>query len=196
MPRATDLAVAYVGRANSIVDTHTIDPARRRTYRFRQGLVLEAISFLRGPDHLAETRAWQARPAVDLADLPATSAEAQTLAQAIIRTEDCAVQVGRGIASSIAELLQPVLPILNREFAVAGAENVARLAIVTQQLAGRIGDSAAFSHLAAPSVAAVTQPRSAPTARFDEWYCAWPAAMARWQLSHPVRVDPQGQWRR
>jgi hypothetical protein len=51
-----DLAVAYVGRANSIVDTYTIASARRRTYRFRQGLALEAISFLRGPDHLAETR--------------------------------------------------------------------------------------------------------------------------------------------
>jgi hypothetical protein len=190
------LAITYVGRSNSIIDSHTIDPARRRAYRFRQGLALEAISFLRGPDQLSETRKWQARLAVDLADLPSTRGEAQTLAQAIIRTEDCAVQVGQGVASSVAELLRPIQPVLNREFAEAPAENVARLAIVTQHLARRIGDSAALSHLAAPSVAVVSRARSAPSTRYDEWYCAWPAAMARWQLSNPALVDPQGQWRR
>jgi hypothetical protein len=193
------LATAYIGSANTLIDRTPLDdvkPSALQRLRFASGMALESISYLRGPRHLVETRAWQQRLSEDLHqhEQPAPE-EVTALAQAIVRAEHSAAQFGIASGATVVELLSPLHDLLDEGLAKSVPENRDRLLLVMSRLAEKINDKSLQERYRVPTKAASPPAATAPPAvRYDEWYVAWEVAMACWSpWSRPRGRD---EWRR
>lgn len=190
------LALAYAGRANRIISSaDNISSAARADTRFRAGLTFEAISYLQGPNRIDQTRAWHQRLAADLNSRSRTEpAEVIAVAQAIIRTEHSAVWAGLGSGESVGQLLAPIQSILEDAIARTPAENCVRLGTNISRFAGMIRDKDAPERYRSIISSDTTITWSPQPSRHDEWYCAWPAAYARWDRR--PGLTNRDEWRR
>ena len=191
-----ELALAYAGRANRMInDTAGLRSGFTADARFRVGLAFEGISHLQGPGKLDETRKWQRRLIADLEHRsPVEPAEVLAVAQAMLRTEHWAVYAGFSSGNSVSQLLEPIRPMLDEAIVRSPAENAARFGVVVTRLGEEIGDTRMVQEYGAAVLAAAETVSEAPRMRYDEWYCASPAAQSRW--AHRRRPAERDEWRR
>ena len=191
-----ELALAYAGRANRMINEGSgASSVFTADARFRVGLAFEGISHLQGPGKLGETRKWQRRLIADLEHRsPIEPAEVLAVAQAILRTEHSAVYAGFSSGQSVSRLLEPIKPMLDEAIRRSPAENTARFGVVMSRLAEAIGDTRTVQAYGDAVRAAAETTWEVPPVRYDEWYCAAPAAQARW--THRSRASDRDEWRR
>lgn len=191
-----ELALAYAGRANRMInETAGLKSGFTADVRFRVGLAFEGISHLQGPGKLDETRKWQRRLIADLEHrIPIEPAEVLAVAQAILRTEHWAVCAEFSSGKSVSQLLEPIRPMLDEAIRRSPAESTARFGVVASRLAEEIGDTRMVEVYGDAVLAAAETTWKEPPMRYDEWYCASPAAQARW--AHRRRPSDRDEWRR
>ena len=185
-----DAAVLYAARAHDVQDQLQGATA---SLRLRRLIVLESVSYLRGAPTVTETRAWHEALADHLQrhgwDNPG---EPLAIAHALMRTEHAAWTAGVPSGATVAELLEPIAEQLAEALARTTAENRQRFEISRARLAAVIDDDPPES--AAPTMAARDGVAPARSGRYDEWYCAYPVAVARWDARGNARGDDE--WRR
>lgn len=183
-----DAAALYVGLGQDGTRSTSV----AAWLRFRRLVVMEGISYLQGPTSIDKTREWQQTLVAHL-DRYGGPHDALAAAHAMIRAEHAAWTAGVASGATVDELLQPLEELLEEGLRKAPAENRARFELVRSRLAkvigGRVGQTAPGALQSTG-----TGDATASQDRFDEWYCAHPVAMARWDH----RGNPRGsdEWRR
>jgi hypothetical protein len=182
-----DAAALYAGIGQDSIT----DPAQGAWLRFRRLIVMEGVSYLGGAPSVEKTRQWQQTLIAHL-DRFEASGDPIAVAYAIIRAEHAAWTAGVTSGATVDELLEPLEELLKESLSRAPTENRARFELVRSRLAELIGGSAA------PGMDKlgnrVRGRESTDGERFDEWYCAHPMAIARWD----ARAYSRGadEWRR
>lgn len=182
-----DAAALYVGFGQHLPGVHA-----DAWLRFRRLMVMEGLSFLRGPAAVSETRAWQAA-LVEHLDRhgPGHHGEPLAVAHAMIRAEHSAWTAGVASGANVPELLQPLGDLLEEALRRAPTENRERHEVESSRLeAALAGGSTAPAPHPAAGKAPINSGAARGAGRFDEWYCAHPIATARWDQRHHARGAP------
>jgi hypothetical protein len=183
-----DTALIYIGVAQRVAGEHATG-----WLRFRRLMICEAVSYLRGPGSIEETREWHAALVKHLNDHGASQpADPLAVAHAIMKTEHAAWTAGVASGATVEELLEPLADCLPVALAEVGDENRERFQIAQAGLAHVLGKPSASAPLTT-----YTEPRqhqARQLSRYDEWYCAYPVAVARWD--HGGRARQSTDWRR
>lgn len=188
-----DAAALYAGLGRSVAT----DRASAAWLRFRRLMVMEGISYLRGPASVAQTREWHLALIEHLDRYGAGHhGEPLAVAHAIIRAEHVAWTAGVPSGATVDELLEPLGEALGAALNSAPPENRRRFALVRARLARALGETPSGPSGGEP--AATGQPPAAAPEdgqdRYDEWYCASPIAVARWDRRGFARGEVE--WRR
>lgn len=185
-----DAAVLYAGRAH---DVGGGEPLATSWLRFRRLIVLEGVSYLQGPTAVTKTRQWHSALVDHVVRHGAVHlGEPIAVAHALMRAEHAAWTAGVASGASVEELLQPLEEPLVASLASTSAENRRRFSISRARLAKVIGGQNSTD--GADPAASVVAAASGDPQRHDEWYCAYPVAVARWDVRGNVRG--QDEWRR
>ena len=116
--------------------------------------------------------------------------EPLAIAHALMRTEHAAWTAGVPTGATVAELLEPITEPLAEALARTTAENRRRFEISSVRLAAAIDDGAPKNATQANAGGDSVPP--ARSVRYDEWYCAYPVSVARWDARRYARATTNG----
>lgn len=183
-----DAALTYTGVAQRVAGEQAT-----AWLRFRRLMICEAVSYLRGAASIEETRKWHTALVKHLNDHGASqTADPLAVAHAIMKTEHAAWTAGVASGATVEELLEPLAGSLPAALAEVSEENRQRFRIEQASLRRVLGGASANAPPTAIAEPAHDQARW--LSRYDEWYCAQPVAVARWDYRGHARES--SEWRR